>query len=366
MNELNQYRSIRRRLLKWFDLNARDLPWRHTQDPYAIWLSEIMLQQTQVDTVKAYYARFLKRLPTVGHFSRASLDTILKLWEGLGYYTRARNAHKAAKQVMKDFGGEFPNTVEGLQQLSGVGRYTAGAIASIAFGVRAPLVDGNVVRILCRIFCLYDNPTTSVMQKTLWTLASDLVPTKRPGDFNEAMMELGATVCHRQSPDCELCPLKTVCQAYQKGVQMELPQRVKRKPRPKYQVVVGVIYKHGRILIDKRKPEGLLGGLWEFPGGKKKSKESFKKALEREVREELDIEIHVKSKLVVVDHAYTHFEVRLHVYACEFVSGQPKCLACTDIKWVFPGQLGRYAFPTANRKIFPFIQSLRSALVSGC
>jgi len=355
MNELNEYRSIRRRLLKWFDANARDLPWRRTQDPYAIWLSEIMLQQTQVETVKAYYVRFLKHLPTVDHFARAPLDRILKLWEGLGYYSRARNAHKAAKQVVTEFGGEFPVTVEGLQQLSGVGRYTAGAIASIAFGVRAPLVDGNVVRILCRIFCLHGNPTTSVMQKKLWALATDLVPAKRPGDFNEAMMELGATVCHRQSPDCTQCPLKTICQAHQQGVQSLLPERVKRKPRPKVQVAVGVIYKRGRILIDKRKPEGLLGGLWEFPGGKKESRESFKQALKREVREELDIEVKVNDKLIVVDHAYTHFEVQLHVYACEFVSGQPKCLACTDIKWVFPSQLGRYAFPIANRKIFPVL-----------
>lgn len=355
MNELDQYKSIRRHLLTWFDLNARDLPWRHTTDPYAVWLSEIMLQQTQVETVKAYYVRFLKRLPTVTDFAKAPLDTILKLWEGLGYYSRARNAHKAAKQVVTDFGGEFPKTVDGLQQLSGIGRYTAGAIASIAFGVRAPLVDGNVIRILCRIFCLYGNPSTSAMQKQLWALASDLVPAKRPGDFNEAMMELGATVCHRQSPNCEACPLNRVCLAYQQGVQAQLPERVKRKARPKYQVAVGVIYKRGRILIDKRPAEGLLGGLWEFPGGKKKSGESFEQALKREVREELDIEIQVKQKLVEVDHAYTHFEVQLHVYTCEFVSGEPKCLACTDIKWVFPSQLGCYAFPTANRKIFPHI-----------
>lgn len=355
MNEPKEYKSIRRRLLKWFDANARDLPWRRTRDPYAIWLSEIMLQQTQVETVKAYYARFLKRLPTVRDFAGARLDTVLKLWEGLGYYTRARNAHRAAKQVVKDFDGEFPGTVEDLQRLSGVGRYTAGAIASIAFGVRAPLVDGNVVRILCRIFCLHGNPALPAMQKRLWALASDLVPMRRPGDFNEAMMELGATLCRRQSPDCALCPLKTLCQAYQQGVQMELPQRIKRKARPRVHVAVGVIYRRGRVLIDKRKPEGLLGGLWEFPGGKKKSGESYEQALTREVREELDIEIQVKDRLIVVDHAYTHFEVQLHVYACEFVSGQPKCLGCTDIKWVFPSQLGRYAFPTANRKIFPVI-----------
>jgi A/G-specific adenine glycosylase len=356
MNQPNQHRSIRRRLLTWFDANARDLPWRRTEDPYAIWLSEIMLQQTQVDTVKGYYERFLKRLPTVAHFARAPLDTILKLWEGLGYYSRARNAHKAAKQIMTEFAGEFPETVEGLLSLSGVGRYTAGAIASIAFGVRAPLVDGNVVRILCRVFCLHGNPTTSIMQKKLWALAGDLVPTKRPGDFNEAMMELGATVCHRQSPKCEQCPLKTVCQAYKQGVQSALPERVKRKPRPRVLVAVGVIYRRGRVLIDKRKPEGLLGGLWEFPGGKKNAGESFEQALRREVREELDIDIRVQQRLVVVDHAYTHFEVQLHVYACEFVSGQPKCLGCTDIKWVYPSQLDRYAFPTANRKIFPAIQ----------
>jgi A/G-specific adenine glycosylase len=355
MTDPDQYKSIRTRLLRWFDQNARDLPWRRTRDPYAIWLSEIMLQQTQVETVKDYYTRFLKHLPTVRHFAKAPLDKILKLWEGLGYYGRARNAHKAAKQVVQVFDGEFPRTVEGLQQLSGVGRYTAGAIASIAFGIRAPVLDGNVVRILCRIFCLHGDPATSAMQKKLWALAADLVPVKRPGAFNEAMMELGATVCHRQSPACESCPLKTLCQAYQQGTQMALPQRIKRKPRPTVRVAVGVIYKRGRILIDKRRPEGLLGGLWEFPGGKKKSGESFQQALKREVREELDIDILVKDKLVVVDHAYTHFQVQLHVYLCEFVSGQPQCLACTDIKWVFPSQLVRYAFPMANRKIFPVL-----------
>lgn len=355
MIDPDQYKFIQSRLLSWFSRNARDLPWRHTKDPYAIWLSEIMLQQTQVDTVKAYYERFLKRLPTVTHFAKAHLDTVLKLWEGLGYYTRARNAHLAARQVVSEFGGEFPSTVDELQRLAGVGRYTAGAIASIAFGVRAPLVDGNVIRILCRIFCLSGNPSATAMKKQLWVLAADLVPQKRPGDFNEAMMELGATVCHRQSPQCGICPLNTVCQACQQGLQAELPERVERKPRPKYQVAVGVIYKRGRILIDKRPPEGLLGGLWEFPGGKKEPGESFEQALEREVREELGIEVEVKNRIAVVDHAYTHFEVQLHVYTCSYVSGEPQCLGCTDIKWVYPSQLERYAFPTANKKIFPHL-----------
>ena len=341
--------------MQWYRQHARDLPWRRTKDPYAIWLSEIMLQQTQVETVIDYYQRFLKRLPTVEKMARARQDTILKLWEGLGYYSRARNAHKAAKQIVSDYDGRYPQTVEELQTLAGIGRYTAGAIASIAFDRKEPVVDGNVIRVLCRVFRIPGQPRSDAVQKQLWKHASALVVTNHPGDFNQALMELGATVCHRNTPNCDACPIQSPCKAYRYKEQAVLPERIKPKPRPRHIVVVGVIYRDGLILIDKRKPRGLLGGLWEFPGGKKEPGESLPQALKREVKEELDIQIRVGKKLTTVDHAYTHFEVQLHVYQCKYLSGTPVCRECTDFKWVRPVQLTRYAFPTANKKIFPAI-----------
>jgi len=347
--------EIRAKLLKWYRQYARDLPWRRTRDPYAIWLSEIMLQQTQVQTVVAYYERFLKRLPTVEKLARARLDTVLKLWEGLGYYSRARNLHKAAQRIVEEYQGVFPDTVDELMRLPGIGRYTAGAIASIAFGLQAPILDGNVTRILCRVFRLHGDTLSRDVQQQLWTLAAQLVPRRSPDEFNQAMMELGATRCARQSPQCAHCPLQSLCQARLHQEQDLLPQRRPRKSVPHKIVAIGIIFHQGKILIDKRKPEGLLGGLWEFPGGKPEAGESLKAALKREVKEELDINIKVGRHLTTVHHAYTHFTVELHAYRCRYLSGTPQCLACTDFKWISPQQLKRYAFPGANKKIFPAI-----------
>jgi A/G-specific adenine glycosylase len=350
--------AITRPLLRWFDREARDLPWRQTSDPYAIWVSEIMLQQTQVETVKPYYERFLRRFPTVQRLARARLDAVLKSWEGLGYYSRARNIHKAARQIVARCHGCLPRTKDGLLALPGVGAYTAGAIASIAFGQREPIVDGNVTRVLCRVFRVRTDPKQAATQKEIWRIAEELLPTKRVGDFNQALMELGSEVCLRRVPRCDACPLGQVCQARLRGEQSLLPLRGPRKAIPSHTIAVGVIYdEHGRILIDKRKPHGLLGGLWEFPGGKKERGESLEAALRREVREELGIRIQVMRPLVVIDHAYTHFHVRLHAFECKYLSGTPQCVACSDFKWVSLRSLNRYAFPAANVRI---IQVLRT------
>lgn len=346
-------KQIRAKLLRWYRRHARDLPWRKTRDPYAIWLSEIMLQQTQVQTVVSYYERFLKRLPTVEKLARARLDTVLKLWEGLGYYSRARNLHKAAQCIMKEYQGVFPDTAEDLMRLPGIGRYTAGAIASIAFDRQEPIVDGNVRRILCRLYRIHGDTRSPALLEQLWVLAADLVPRRHPGQFNQAMMELGATLCARQSPQCPKCPLRTLCLAQLHQEQDLLPQRVPKKSVPHQIVAIGIIFRRGKILIDKRKPEGLLGGLWEFPGGKPEAGESLKAALKREVKEELNINIRVGRHLTTVRHAYTHFTVELHAYRCHYASGTPQCLGCTDYKWITLDQLKRYAFPGANKKIFP-------------
>ncbi len=285
--------AIVRPLLRWFDKGARDLPWRRTRDPYAIWISEIMLQQTQVQTVVPYYERFMRRFPTVQTLARARIDSVLKLWEGLGYYSRARNMHRAAKEIMARFDGRIPETRAELLSLPGIGAYTAGAVASIAFNRREPLVDGNVTRVLCRGFRIRENPKQAVIQKRIWSIAERLLPATRPGDFNQALMELGSEVCLPKAPLCDVCPLRRICLARLHGEQTELPVSVRKKPIPSYTIVAGVIERRGRILIDKRKPEGLLGGLWEFPGGKKRANESLEEALVREVSEEIGICIRV-------------------------------------------------------------------------
>jgi A/G-specific adenine glycosylase len=330
---------------------ARDLPWRRTEDPYAIWVSETMLQQTQVETVKPYYERFLQQFPTVEALAAARVDAVLKVWEGLGYYSRARNLHEAAKEIVSRFGGHIPQTREALLSLPGIGPYTAGAVASIAFGRREPLVDGNVARVLCRLFLIRQDPKQPIVRKRLWKIAGDLLPTSHVGSFNQALMELGSQVCLPRKPRCEVCPVRRVCQARIRNLQDRVPMRKARKKVPSYIVAVGVIFKNGRILIDKRRPEGLLGGLWEFPGGKKEPGETIEEALIREVREELGIEIRVNEPVTTVDHAYSHFHVRLHAFRCTYVSGTPRCRVCVDFKWVYPSLLDRYAFPTANRRI---------------
>ncbi len=361
MKPAQRYVQIQRALLSWFAEKARDLPWRRTKDPYAIWISEIMLQQTRVQAVVPYYERFLNRFPTIQHLARARLDTVIKLWEGLGYYSRARNLHAAARKIVTQLGGHLPATREELLTLPGIGRYTAGAIASIAFGKREPLVDGNVTRVLCRIFRIKDSPQDGAVQKRIWALAEDLVPGGHAGQFNQALMELGREVCRPRNPDCENCPLNRLCEARRHGEQNSLPTRTRKKPLPFHTVAVGVIYRNDRILIDQRKPEGLLGGLWEFPGGKKQRGESLEAALRREVREELAITVRVGDLLAVVDHSYSHFRVRIHAFECAYVSGVPHCLACAGFKWVRPGDLGRYAFPAANKKIIEILRSRKRA-----
>jgi len=221
MSKHNQ--DIQRKLLAWYDKTKRDLPWRNTKDPYSIWVSEIMLQQTQVKTVIPYYERWIKTLPTIDKLANAPEQKILKLWEGLGYYSRAKNLKKSAKIICKEMNGKLPNTVKNLQNLPGIGRYTAGAISSIAFGLKAPVLDGNVKRVLSRLFCINKNGTTSAYENCLWKKAENLLPVRRPGDFNQALMELGATVCIPGSPICQQCPLRTICKAFLKNKVNEFP-----------------------------------------------------------------------------------------------------------------------------------------------
>ncbi|HSV98943.1 MAG TPA: A/G-specific adenine glycosylase [Sedimentisphaerales bacterium] len=356
MNDRKRSIRIQQALQTWYSATARDLPWRRTTDPYAIWLSEIMLQQTRVPTAIPYYERFLRRFPTVSRLARARLDTVLKMWEGLGYYSRARNLHKAAKEIVSRFQGRLPRTKDDLLTLPGVGRYTAGAISSIAFNERAPLVDGNIERVLCRVFRIHGSPKDAAIKGRIWSLAEELLPENEAGLFNQALMELGSEICSPRRPHCDKCPLAKSCEARIHKEQESLPTRSAKKPVPRHTIVVGVIYRAGRILIDKRKPEGLLGGLWEFPGGKVHPRESLQAALRREIREELDIEIEVGKEIATVEHTYSHFHVEIHAFECAHAQGDPRPLACAALKWVRPRDLSRYAFPAANKKIIEILR----------
>ena len=321
-----------------------------------------MLQQTRVAAVTPYFRRFLRRFPNVHALAAAPLGAVLKVWEGLGYYSRARNLHRAARQVVSESAAKLPETAEELQKLPGIGRSTAGAIASIAFGADEPVLDGNVTRVLCRVFSIRTLPKEPGTQRRLWSLARRVIRPGRAGMFNQALMDLGATVCTPAKPRCGHCPLKKVCSARARGEQERLPRRPKRKPLPHYDVAAGVVWKGGRILIDQRPTEGLLGGLWEFPGGKIRSDEAPAAALRRELREELAIRIRVGRPMITVKHAYTHFRITMHVFECEHVSGRAKAVGCAAFKWVRLDELGEYAFPAANHKI---IAALRRAAGRG-
>ncbi|MBU1937509.1 A/G-specific adenine glycosylase, partial [bacterium] len=311
-----------RRLLKWYRINKRELPWRGTTDPYAIWISEIMLQQTQVKTVKPYYERWMQRFPNVTTLAQAPLDDVLKVWEGCGYYARARNLHRAAVQLVRNDSGQLPESAALLQKLPGIGPYTSAAIASIAFGEAVPVLDGNVERVLCRLLLERRLLKTTAVQKRLRRTAADimdsLVPSiGTPGELNQAMMEIGANVCTVRTPQCKICPLKSVCRGHQKFADPSvLPRRKKSEPLPHYNIAAAIIKRRGRILITQRPPNAMLGGLWEFPGGKQEKGESLEACLVREIREELAIDIHVGNLFETVKHSYSHFRITLHAFSC--------------------------------------------------
>ncbi len=353
---MEQANRIRRDLLAWYQAEARDLPWRRTQDPYRVWLSEIILQQTRVDQGTPYYERFVAAFPTVEDLAAASEDQVLKLWEGLGYYTRARNLHAAAKIVAGQHGGTFPEKAELLQLLPGVGRYTAGAIGSIAFGERVPVVDGNVKRVLSRLFDVEKSIDDTETEKALWAMAGKLVPRDAPGDFNQAMMELGARVCTPKKPACDACPVSACCIARADGTQLERPVRRAKKAVPHKEIVVAVIEEDGRYLIGRRPPEGMLGGLWEFPGGKVEPKETHQQALVRECKEELGVTVKAGGMLACVKHAYTHLRVTLNVYRCAIEKGTIKAKTHTELRWVPRSEFDEYAFPKGNHKFLDLIE----------
>lgn len=347
--------QLRQSLQTWYRQQGRDLPWRQTTDPYAIWVAEIMLQQTQVQTVIPYYQRWLRQFPSIVSLASAQQQQVLKAWQGLGYYARARNLHRAAEQVVHKHQGQFPDQLAAVLKLPGIGPTTAGGILSAAFNQPTAILDGNVKRVLARLTALSVPPAKASPQ--LWQLSEMLLDPDHPRDFNQALMDLGATVCTPKQPACHICPWNSPCQAHTFNLQSSLPMREPTSPLPHKLIGVAVIWNdQGQILIDKRPQKGLLGGLWEFPGGKVEPQETIPDCIRREIQEELGIQVEVGDHLITLDHAYTHFKVTLAVHHCRHLGGVPQPIECDQICWVTLAEIEQYPFPKANVDIIAALQ----------
>ena len=358
--------SIQTHLLAWADIALRDLPWRRDRDPYKVWVSEIMLQQTRVETVIPYYEQWMARFPTLESLAKADLKDALKCWEGLGYYARCRNLHRAAKVVVDQYHGRVPDTREALLDLPGIGPYTVGAILSLAFDQDAAVLDGNVRRVFFRLFALADAPKQKATRQKLWSLAEMLLPSGRAGQFNEALMDLGATICTPKKPGCLGCPLQEVCRAYEIGDPESYPPRVPRPPLPHHTVAAGVIWRDGQLLIAQRPLDGLLGGMWEFPGGKQLPDESLAECLKRELDEELGIEVAVGEELTIVHHSFTHFRITLHAFECQYLGdGEPQAIGVRDWRWVSMQELDDYPFPVMDQRVIAVLRAPRQHTLPG-
>ena len=356
-------------LLVWWERHGRGgIPWKLLSggvppapddqlDPYGIWIAEVMLQQTQLAVALPYWVRWMAAFPTVEALAVASLDEVRLQWQGLGYYSRARRLHEAAQRLV---GRSWPRTLEEWMALPGIGRTTAGSILSSAFNVPLPILDGNVKRVLARLMV---HPRPPARDDALfWSWSEALLDPLRPRDTNQALMDLGATLCTPRQPDCPRCPWQSYCAAYAAGDPRRWPVTDASKPLPFQVIGVGVVLNAGgEVLIDQRLEEGLLGGMWEFPGGKQEQGETIENCIARELKEELGIAVTVGAELITVDHAYSHKKLRFVVHLCDWVSGEPQPLASQQVRWVRPEELGNYAFPAANARI---IEALLGSLES--
>jgi A/G-specific adenine glycosylase len=339
------------RLLAWYDREQRRLPWRGHPDAYAVWVSEIMLQQTRVETVIPYFERWMQRFPTITSLARASQQEVLSLWEGLGYYSRARNLHKAAQVVDEQYAGQLPQDRTRLEKLPGIGAYTAGAIASIAFGRDEAALDGNIRRVLARVFAVRTLARSPAGEKELWNLARRCLPPGRAGDYNQALMDLGSAICTPRSPQCLLCPLLEICAGRKLGLQETLPILAPRQKVPHLTVAAAVIRRENTVLIAQRAEKDLLGGMWEFPGGTLESGETIEEGLQREIHEELNTAVHIEQPFGTYNHAYTHFSVTLHAFLCRLAGPEPQAIEAKMLRWVLPGALADFPLGKIDRLI---------------
>jgi len=341
--------KISKKLVHWYHIKSYDFPWRKSKNVYDIWISEIMLQQTQVKTVLAYYNKWIDVFPNIQILANAKIEHVLKLWEGLGYYQRAHNIHKTAQIVMNEYNGKFPSSFSALLKLAGIGDYTASAIMSIAYHKPYPAIDGNLKRVVARLYGIDNFKNITAKSKEH---VQDLMYKYNPSEINQALMDLGREVCLPKKPHCTACPVKISCYAKKNNAVHKFLNKNKTITKPIYNVAVGMIWKNDKILISKRKNDGLLGGLWELPGGKKINKESFSECLQREIYEELNIEVKINKTIGYIKHQYSHFGINMKGYHCQFHSGIPKAIESDEIKWISLNEIKKYPFPKSTLKIF--------------
>ncbi|WP_321367271.1 A/G-specific adenine glycosylase [uncultured Desulfuromusa sp.] len=338
-------------LLAWYGKSGRDLPWRNTRDPYRIWLSEIMLQQTTVTAVIGYYQRFLKKIPTVEALAASPLEEVIDLWAGLGYYSRARNLHAAAKMVVQQHQGQFPDDAESLQQLPGVGRSTAGAISSLAFDRSAPILDGNVRRVLCRLFALQEPPRSTGADKQLWQWSEQLTPVDQVHDYTQAIMDLGAIICLPRKPLCDQCPVLELCQAHKLGIEQTLPLKAKTKKIPTRSEVALLINHHDRYLVRRRIATGFLGGMWEFPTIHLAADEDPMKKLSILLS---DFSLNGAAEPVGnIQHIYSHFRLKSYAFRKK-VEDFPQ-VSAGDNHWFSVDELKSIALHGAHKKVLQML-----------
>jgi A/G-specific adenine glycosylase len=337
-------------LLTWYAKHGRTMPWRDHPDPYAVWASEIMLQQTRVEAVIPYFEKWMKLFPNVNSLAKAKERDVLNAWEGLGYYTRARNLHKAAKIIASDFNGELPRDLQALRSLPGIGPYTAGAIASIAFKMDEPTLDGNIRRVFARLYDVTEYADSPAGEKILWELVAKNVPKGRAGDYNQGLMDLGATICLPKNPRCLLCPLMKMCKAREHGTQELRPVLKPKKQIPQYIHAAAVTVEHGRVLLHQRPADGLLGGMWEFPNARVEKNPAGE--LVRALKMATKLHIKKEAELVVVNHAYSHFRVIVHAFRCR-AKLVPKN---KNLKWVKITELENYPMGKVDRQIARMIK----------
>jgi A/G-specific adenine glycosylase len=348
-------KRARKRLLTWYHANKRAMPWRETSDPYAIWISEAMLQQTRVDTVIPYWENFLQRFPDVHALATADQDAVLSAWAGLGYYSRARNLQAAARIIDEEHGGRLPDDVETLQTLPGIGRYTAGAVASIAFDREEPVLDGNVKRVLARFLGIREDIAQVAVVNRLWEEAARFVRGPHPGDLNQALMELGATVCTPKTLCCKACPLSADCDAFQVGDAAFLPIKARKKPARRVEAAVALLIRGGKALVVRRPTGGLLGGMWDLPGGELAPGEAPAAGLKRALRDRVGLAVARVSRVGEVEHVFTHRKLTLHVYRSQAPSGRTRLSGFDAHKWIAPRSVLSLPHATVTAKALALV-----------
>ena len=357
MNDSLCFPRFRKSLLQWFAANRRPLPWREDYTPYRTWIAEVMMQQTQMDRGVQYFLRWMERFPDIASVAQAPEEDLLKAWEGLGYYRRARNVQAAARAVMEQHGGVFPDSHAAILALPGIGPYTAGAIASTAFNQDVPCVDGNVERVLSRVFDIATPVREEPAKTRIRELARDLIPAGKARDFNQGLMELGALVC-RKKPDCTVCPLRELCASFKLGIQNERPVPGKKATVTRLEVVCGVLMHEGKVFIQRRRETDVWGGLWEFPGGCVEQDETPEQAVLREWREETGFAVSIVRPLDTIRHTYTTYRITLKCFLLAFMNQRqdqtpPDAVLteATDCRWIEPKTITDFPLPAPHRKL---------------